>query len=144
LVLESDLWSVPWLLFCHRLLGSGISVAWTFSRSSVMALCLLLAVIQIWRFSCCVMKHLECLHEFRLEVYPAANWMRWQQRIPIQDWSFAGNDGGFGQCNIVSSCWVYSRFIPHEELPEVSEAVIFRKRDWFKFWWPWCCLQPYG
>jgi hypothetical protein len=28
--------------------------------------------------------------------------MRWQQRIPIQDWYFASNDEGFGQCNIVS------------------------------------------
>jgi hypothetical protein len=40
LVLESDLWSVHWSLFCHRLLGSTISAAWNFSRSSVTALCL--------------------------------------------------------------------------------------------------------
>jgi hypothetical protein len=40
LVLESDLWLAHWSLFFHQLLGSGISVAWIFSRSSAMALCL--------------------------------------------------------------------------------------------------------
>jgi hypothetical protein len=64
----------------------------------------LLAVVQIWWLSCCVMEHLKCLHEFCLEVYPATDWMRSHQRIPIQDWSFASNDEGIGQCNIVSSC----------------------------------------
>jgi hypothetical protein len=40
LVLESNLWLVRWSLFCHQLLESRISVAWIFSRSSAMALCL--------------------------------------------------------------------------------------------------------
>jgi hypothetical protein len=49
---------------------------------------------------------------------------------------------GFGQRDIVSSCWIYSWFISHEELSGVSVAVIFRERDWFELWWPWCSLQP--
>jgi hypothetical protein len=40
LVLESDPWSMLWSLFFHPLRGSGISVAWIFLWSSVMALCL--------------------------------------------------------------------------------------------------------
>jgi hypothetical protein len=42
------------------------------------------------------MEHLKCLHEFCLEVYPATDLMRRQQRIPIQYWSFTSNDEGFG------------------------------------------------
>jgi hypothetical protein len=87
LVLESNLWLVHWSLSCHQLLGSGITVAWIFSWSSAMALCL--------SACCCVMKHLKCLHEFCIEIYPATDWVRRQQRVSIQYWSFASNDEGF-------------------------------------------------
>jgi hypothetical protein len=38
LVLESDPWSLHWSWFYHPLRESGISAAWIFLRSSVMAL----------------------------------------------------------------------------------------------------------
>jgi hypothetical protein len=40
LVLESDLWLVPWSLFCHPPQEFVISAAWIFSQSFVMVLCL--------------------------------------------------------------------------------------------------------
>jgi hypothetical protein len=41
-------------------------------------------------------------------------------------------------------CWIYSWFIPHEELPRVSEAVIFRERDGLELRRSRCCFQPNG
>jgi hypothetical protein len=102
----------------------------------------LLAVVQIWCFSSCVVEHLKCLHELCLEIYPTVNWVWRQQGVPIQYWSFASNDEGFGQCNIIPSCWIHSWFISHEELPRVSEAVIFRERDGLELRRPRCRLQP--
>jgi hypothetical protein len=56
-----------------------------------------------------------------------------QQRIPIQVWSFASNDEGFGQCNIISSCWIHSRFVPHEELAGVPKPLYFGRETCLNF-----------
>jgi hypothetical protein len=49
------------------------------------------------------------------------------------DWSFAGSDKGFGQCNIVSSCRIHSRFITHEELPECPKPLNFGRETGLNF-----------